>query len=124
MSQTAFERVNQLLTPAYESRLHNIKKQSLEVKSDSSTRTSRTTMNPVNHEINIFIAQVLPHWGSTPENQSLSTIIDGNQPVPARACSAASIASFFFIRIIGAACSDEAPSETTSTSRSFDTWLK
>ncbi|WP_321387127.1 hypothetical protein [Alcaligenes phenolicus] len=32
--QTDFERVNQLLTPAYEDRLHNIGKQNLEVKSD------------------------------------------------------------------------------------------
>ncbi|UQN37681.1 hypothetical protein MTR80_08265 [Alcaligenes aquatilis] len=34
VSQTAFERVNQLLTPAYESRLHNMEEQSLEVKSN------------------------------------------------------------------------------------------
>lgn len=34
VSQKAFERVNQLLTPAYEGRLHNMDKHSLEVKSD------------------------------------------------------------------------------------------
>ncbi|MFC4963433.1 hypothetical protein [Alcaligenes sp. GCM10023179] len=34
ISQTTFERVNQLLTPAYESRLHNMEEQSLEVKSN------------------------------------------------------------------------------------------
>ena len=33
-SQTAFKRVNQLLTPTYAGRLHNMEKQSLEVKSD------------------------------------------------------------------------------------------
>lgn len=87
------------------------------------THTKSNKCNPIQpRDKHFYRISATPQWGSTSGNQSLSTIINGSQPVPARACSAAPIASCFFIPVNGAACSGDAPSETTSTNRSFETW--